>query len=168
MYILFRARPQAQSGAILLESLLAILIFSLGLLGLMGLQASSIQRVSQSKYRFDAAFLANQLSGTIWTATTQANGNASLIGTAVDGFACEAPCIDGGSNTELTRWLDQVGRTLPGVRLEAGDTQNAPDIVVTSSSSVGRQVTITLRWQSTDNRGGSPISGVYQTTSYFN
>jgi len=50
----------------LLEALVAILIFSLGIIALMGLQANSIASVSQAKYRTDASYLANQMFGRIW------------------------------------------------------------------------------------------------------
>ena len=55
-----------QSGVLLLEALIAILIFSLGIMALLGLQASSIANVAQSKYRTDASYLANQIIGKMW------------------------------------------------------------------------------------------------------
>ena len=42
----------------LLEALIAILIFSMGILALMGMQATAINTVSESKYRSNAGFLA--------------------------------------------------------------------------------------------------------------
>lgn len=50
----------------LLEAMVAILIFTLGIIALMGLQAASIQQVSQNKYRTDASYLANQIVGKMW------------------------------------------------------------------------------------------------------
>ena len=46
---------------------MGILIFSIGVIALMGLQAASIKNVADSKYRADASFLANQLIGQMWT-----------------------------------------------------------------------------------------------------
>jgi type IV pilus assembly protein PilV len=43
----------------LLEALIAILIFSFGILGLVGLQANAINLSTDAKYRADAALLAN-------------------------------------------------------------------------------------------------------------
>jgi len=57
-----------QGGVMLLEALVAILIFSIGIIAVMGMQAVSITQVSQSKYRADAAYLANQLIGLMWVA----------------------------------------------------------------------------------------------------
>ena len=58
---------RGQAGSSMLEALVAILIFSIGVIALMGLQAVSIKNVADSKYRADASFLANQLVGQLWT-----------------------------------------------------------------------------------------------------
>lgn len=50
-----------QSGVILLEALLAILIFSLGILALVGLQAAAVKQSADAKYRTEAALLANEV-----------------------------------------------------------------------------------------------------------
>ncbi len=56
-----------QSGVMLLEALIAILIFSLGILSLVALQATAVQLTSDAKYRTDATLLANRLIGQMWT-----------------------------------------------------------------------------------------------------
>lgn len=61
-----RAPRKSQGGVMLLEALVAILIFSLGIIALMGLQANSIAQVSQAKYRTDASYLASQIVGRMW------------------------------------------------------------------------------------------------------
>ncbi|MGZ5047397.1 MAG: type IV pilus modification PilV family protein [Usitatibacter sp.] len=58
---------QSQEGVMLLEALVAILIFTLGVIAVMGMQAVSISQVSQAKYRTDASYLANQITGRMWT-----------------------------------------------------------------------------------------------------
>jgi type IV pilus assembly protein PilV len=55
-----------QRGIMLLEGLIAILIFSLGILAVVGMQATTINHSSQAKYRTDAAFVANKLIGQMW------------------------------------------------------------------------------------------------------
>ena len=55
-----------QGGAFLLEALIAILIFSLGVLGIVGLQARSLKAVGDAQYRGEAAFLAQTLAGRMW------------------------------------------------------------------------------------------------------
>ena len=51
----------AQSGVMLLEALIAILIFSLGILALIGLQATAISQSTDARYRSEAALLANDI-----------------------------------------------------------------------------------------------------------
>jgi type IV pilus assembly protein PilV len=55
-----------QQGMALIESLIAILIFSLGILGIIGLQAVNLRQSADAKHRVDASFLANQTVGMIW------------------------------------------------------------------------------------------------------
>jgi Tfp pilus assembly protein PilV len=71
--------PQGQSGVMLLEALIAILIFSLGILSLVALQATAIQLTGDAKYRTDATLLANRLIGQMWVSndlTAFATGGA--------------------------------------------------------------------------------------------
>ena len=55
-----------QSGVVLLEALIALLIFSMGILALVGLQAAMIKNTSDNKYRADASFLAQERIGRMW------------------------------------------------------------------------------------------------------
>jgi type IV pilus assembly protein PilV len=57
---------KAQQGVMLLEALVAILIFSVGIIAVMGMQAASISQVTQAKFRTDASYLANQIIGRMW------------------------------------------------------------------------------------------------------
>lgn len=118
-------------GSALLEGLLAVLIFSIGVLALIGMQANSINAVSESKYRTDAAFLANQLIGQMWVAAP-----ASLPNYAYGG--------SGNANAVLTSWLSQVNATLPAA------SANPPIVTVVSSAlGTGTQytVTVTIRYR---------------------
>jgi type IV pilus assembly protein PilV len=62
-----RRSRQSQGGVMLIEALVAILIFSVGVIAVMGMQAVSIEQVSAAKYRTDASYLANQIAGQMWT-----------------------------------------------------------------------------------------------------
>ena len=57
---------QQQTGAYLLEALIGILIFALGVLGIVGLQAASLRTTTDSALRAEAVFAANQLLGQMW------------------------------------------------------------------------------------------------------
>jgi len=68
----------------LLEALVAILIFTVGVIAVMGMQAASISQVSAAKYRTDASYLANQIIGRMWVdqpnlATYTATGAAGRV-----------------------------------------------------------------------------------------
>ena len=56
-------RAKSQQGVMLLEALVAILIFTIGIIAVMGMQVASITQVTQAKYRTDARYLANQIIG---------------------------------------------------------------------------------------------------------
>jgi type IV pilus assembly protein PilV len=69
---MMKAKPSAttQKGAILLESLIAMLIFSMGILALVGLQAAMVSNTSDAKYRSLASHLAQQKLGELWADPT--------------------------------------------------------------------------------------------------
>lgn len=125
-----------QSGVMLLEALIAILIFSLGILSLVALQATAVQLTSDAKYRTDATLLANRLIGQMWTSS----GNLTAMKTAFQ---------TGG--TAYNAWLADVsGREgLPGVvAASTGVVATLPTVTVddTAGATAG-QVVITLRWR---------------------
>lgn len=57
----------AQQGVVLLEALIAILLFSIGVLALVGLQASMVKNTASAKSRIDAGYIAQQRIGQMWT-----------------------------------------------------------------------------------------------------
>ena len=62
-----RCQPSSsQQGIILLEGLIAILIFSIGVLGAVGLQATMLKNAADSKYRSEAGYVAQQRLGAMW------------------------------------------------------------------------------------------------------
>jgi len=70
-----------QKGVVIIEAMIAILIFSVGVLGIVGLQASMIKNTADSKYRTDASYIAQQWVGMMWSDP----GNlASYPGTTTD------------------------------------------------------------------------------------
>lgn len=70
------SHKRIQGGVVLLEALIAILIFSLGILGIVGLQASMIKNASDARYRVDAANIAQQRLGAMWMDQTNLNSYA--------------------------------------------------------------------------------------------
>ncbi len=73
----FSARS-TQQGVVLIEALVAILLFSIGVLAVAGLQAAMVKNTSESKFRADAAYIAQKRIGELWT---HPSNLASYIGT---------------------------------------------------------------------------------------
>ena len=67
-----------QRGVLLVEAMIAILIFSVGILAIVGLQAAMVKNTTDSKFRADASFIAQKTIGEMWS--DQAN-LASHLGT---------------------------------------------------------------------------------------
>lgn len=65
-----KSSASTQQGAILLESLIAMLIFSMGILALVGLQAAMVSNTSDAKYRSVASYVAQQKLGELWADPT--------------------------------------------------------------------------------------------------
>ncbi len=65
----FTPVKHSQRGIMLLEGLIAILIFSFGILALVGMQAITVNHSGQTGYRLEASFLANKLIGKLWAET---------------------------------------------------------------------------------------------------
>ena len=55
-----------QGGVVMLEGLIAIVIFAFGVLAIVGMQAATVRQTTDAKYRVDASFLANQSIGLMW------------------------------------------------------------------------------------------------------
>jgi type IV pilus assembly protein PilV len=99
-------------GFVMLEALVAAVIFSIGVLGLVSLQASMTQSQTIGKFRGDAIYLADELVGLLWSDLPNRTQYAS--GTC----AGYARCND---------WLGKVANALPGattnVAVNAGTGQ---------------------------------------------
>lgn len=73
-----KAGADRQGGVVLIEALIAVLIFSIGILGVVGMQAASVTAVTDAKYRAEAAMVANQIVARMWA--DQANIAAYATG----------------------------------------------------------------------------------------
>jgi type IV pilus assembly protein PilV len=145
-----RSLPNKQTGSMLLEGLISILLFSIGILAIVGLQAASIKMVGDAKYRSDASLLADQLIGRMWA------GNLKP-GSPCTPSPC-APQSDFGSpgGTQYTNWLNSVYAALPGV---SGVPANQPTVTFTTNILTAAPTsiaTITIFWSSPDELAKSP------------
>lgn len=56
----------SQQGVVMIEAMIAILLFSIGVLALVGLQAAMVKNTTDSKFRADASYIAQQRIGAMW------------------------------------------------------------------------------------------------------
>lgn len=110
-----------QTGSVLLEALVAILIFSIGILALVGMEATAISTVSDAQYRSTAGFLANQIVGTIRAtrfanAAVLAQSNVMVSGPDPT-FACNH-CDAGNGNAITQGWVANELLALPNSTLD--------------------------------------------------
>ena len=110
--------PSSVKGFFLIEVLVSVVIFSIGVLGLISLQAAAIRHNEQSKYRTDASYFANQIVTQMW---------ADRPNLAAYDDAGTAP-------TAKTEWLTTVAAGLP-----AGTA---------AIRVVGQDVQVAVRWSS--------------------
>jgi len=130
--------PRAQEGVMLLEALIGILLFTVGILALVGLQASMIRATNDVQYRSEATYLANQIIGRIWLDRTNVANYAHRP--TGGGATCDPTGADG-TNAVTTAWLTTVTSTLPGA------TAAMQQIVVDTTAAANNRVTVRVCWR---------------------
>ena len=126
---------KTEQGSTLIEVLIAIVVLSIGLLGLAGLQAMSIQSNHSAYYRSQATILAYNLADEL-----RSNRTSALSISSDSGFPASSSS-NNVSGTQLQKdkatWLNTLATTLPDGtgRLER----------------TGTLFTISVQWN--DNRG---------------
>ena len=123
---------------ILLEALIGIVIFSIGILGLVAMQATSIRNATDSKYRSDASALVAQIIGQMWLDRS----NLASYAHNPTGNAC-APTAAASTNANVTAWLTNVSSTTVAGSLPGAASTKQQIIVNTASNN---QVTVRLCW----------------------
>jgi len=141
------SRPGTQRGSFLIEALIGILIFSLGILALVGMQAAAISAQSDARYRTEASNLAQQMVNNIWLNVTRTNAaalQASLVNFEHQptGGACNFSGT-ASANALVTDWIDSVtaaGSGLPGA------TTAMPQIPVNTAAGGYNRGAFTICW----------------------
>lgn len=108
-------------GIALIEAMVGMLIFSIGILGLVGLQAAMNRAQGSAKFRSEAIQLANDLVGQMWTDRANLTGGKYMH---PGDCSAHVRCAD---------WLQKLSTTLPGGQ------------AVVSTTSAGT-VTMTVTW----------------------
>jgi|CXWL01.1.fsa_nt_gi type IV pilus assembly protein PilV len=96
----------SQSGTTLLEVLITVVLVSIGLLGLAGLQLTTVQNTNSAGERFEATTLAQDILERMRANRQQAlNGQYNLL-------MADAPAGANLAGNDLTAWMDALA-TLP-------------------------------------------------------
>jgi type IV pilus assembly protein PilV len=123
---------KSQAGVMLIEALIGILIFSIGILALVGMQGTAIKNTTDARYRSEAAFLATQIAGQMW----------------VDMANLASYDKDSGPYAPRDNWVNSVAATLPGINIGGG--VRVPIIDVGPDAGLGladREVRVQVQWQ---------------------
>ena len=134
----YHSRCRAR-GSTLLEGLLAIALFSIGLLAILRLLTVSVIDSGNVQYRSEASLLASDLISRIWTGDRSFKGINDRFGDT--------------STKDYKDWLTSVQQRLPGV----GASTHVPVITIGSD----RTVTVTLSWQASGDKDAHQL--IFQT-----
>lgn len=125
--------PEKQSGSFILEALVSVLIFAVGLIALMGMAGQAVNQVGQTKFRNEASNLAGDLTGQMWVAS------AALGDFAIDADDPYTDCPNDNAGAAALPWLTRTKSALP---------EGCATITVT-----GTQVDVDISWADRKNEG---------------
>lgn len=135
-----KATSTPQAGFTLIEVLVAILVLSIGLLGLAMLQVESLKYNTDAYYRTQATMLAYDIIDRMRANADTAKSGGYVAAAAPTEQLCGEPGNGGCSTAEalasydLTVWYQRLAASLP-----AGATPS-------SIARAGNQITVTINW----------------------
>ena len=141
-----RLKSTQQAGSVLLEALIAVLIFSMGVLSVVAMQAKAVQAASDAKYRSDASLLAGEFLGQMWTSDRV---NANLVANFQGG--------SGADGQQYKNWIANVAAALPGVAtgLPANTASSSSNLLPTVTIDASSVVTIVVFWKLPSDTGAA-------------
>lgn len=141
-----------QGGVVLIEALVAILIFALGIMGMLGVSAVALGAQADAQYRTEAASFTNEIAQTMWVGVNRTS--VASIATDLATYSHQptedaaTPCTFSGSastNALVTDWATRVRARLPGA------TNVMQQIIVGTGPTDFNRVTITVCWQTAND-----------------
>lgn len=131
------SRRGRQQGVALLEALVGILIFAVGILGLIGLQASMTKAQTAGKIRSDASNLTNDLFSMI-----QTDHRSNMTQYASESCSGYERCKE---------WIQKVNAVLPGAEMKVAIDNASGSVSATLSwtqpGEESHQFTSSMSWQ---------------------
>lgn len=137
---------KAQAGVGLLEVLIAVLILSLGLLGMAGLQARSLQQSQSSMMRSHAVALGYSILDGL-----RLDRDAAMAGNYNLALTCAAPAATGQlAGDTLNLWITDLRRVL-------GQSASTCGFINCAANGI---CTVRIRWD--DSRAGGSATEEYE------
>jgi type IV pilus assembly protein PilV len=139
----------SQTGSGLLEVLVAVLVLSLGLLGLAGLQARTLQQNHSSLQRSQAVMLSYSILDSL-----RADRQGAMLGNYNIGQTCVAPALNGNLvNDTISIWISSIQNRLGANATSCGS-------VACAASGI---CTVRIFWD--DSRAGGSANETFETRS---
>jgi type IV pilus assembly protein PilV len=141
-------KAHSQRGVFLLEALIGIIIFSIGVLTMVALQAKSIEIQADTQYRVEAANLAERMLGDIAIRSRDNTGavNTGTLANFSHRATTTANCNFTGANSgdaTVTAWVTDI-TTGAGTQLPGSSSAMQQILVDTATFN---KVTISICWQ---------------------
>lgn len=147
-------RKSPQQGFFLLEALIAILIFSLGILGLVAMGGAAIAAQSDAQYRTEAARFADEIASKISLNVNRTN--AATVAASLAPYQHQP----GGSNCQftgnasanamVTGWIAEV--TAAGTGLPGATNASQQILILTTTAGDFNRVAVTICWQAPNDK----------------
>ncbi len=131
-----RALRRSQRGATLIEGLVAITIFSFGILAVIGMMTTHMATAGDARYRMEAV----QLADSIMTDMRVKYANSD--------HATRATNFSGPSGTDFLFWTDRIESTLPHAGIDDGE-----QLGITFAD---KTVTVTVQWRAPADNSDTP------------
>jgi type IV pilus assembly protein PilV len=153
-------RRSDQAGFFLIEAMVALLIFALGILGLVAMGGTAVASQSDAQYRTEATAIADAIAGEIAlnvnrlpAAPLTAAQNKALSLLTFAHHPAGGNCVFGGAptaNVSVAALADRAGNAIPGAQGLPGATIANQQILINGAGSFNR-VEITLCWRTAND-----------------
>ena len=133
-------RKRQSGGFVLLDAMIAVVVFSIGIVGMVALQGSAIQMTGSANYRLNAALATDQVIAQMW------GNDPTQLANLYQGAS-------GAGGANYLSWIKSIdcSQTTAGSNCLPGVSANPPTITVasqtTNTGNTEYLVTVTLNWQ---------------------
>jgi type IV pilus assembly protein PilV len=166
-----RTSLHGQSGVMLIEALVGILIFMVGILAMIAMQAAAIRTAGDARYRTEAVNYSNDLLSRMLVSVDRSSDAAMTA--SLNAFQHQtggADCAFSGAasaNAVVTDWVQlatgTTGITPPPRPPLPGTTASMLQVLVNTGAGAYNQVTITMCWRAPDD----PVARKHVLVAYI-